>query len=94
MTVALANAFDITSPHPNPFAHQAEFTLTVQQAQPVTVALYDVMGRRVGTVFSGTVAAGTPQPITLRAYHLPSGRYLVRIEGQTFQATREVVVIR
>jgi hypothetical protein len=94
VAVSVESAFDITAPHPNPFATQATFSLAVQEAQPVHVVLYDVMGRRVRTVFEDSVTPGAPATITVDAGGLASGRYLLRIEGRSFAVTRDLSLVR
>ena len=59
-------------------------------AQAVTVEAYDVTGRRVATLFAGTVAAGELQSAELSG--VAPGVYLVRVTGRSGSATTPVVV--
>lgn len=74
----------------NPFRVQTTLTLTVEQAQAVRVTAYDVTGRRVATLFDGTLAAGTAHVLTLHGSGLPAGVYAVQAVGETFTASRSV----
>ncbi len=48
----------LSVPMPNPFRQRTRFAITLANAARVDVALFDAGGRRVATVFSGTMAAG------------------------------------
>ena len=74
----------------NPFRVQTTLTLTVDQTQALQVAAYDVTGRRVATLFDGTLGAGTAHVLTLHGSGLPAGVYAVRATGETFSVTRSV----
>ena len=45
------DTYRLTAPHPNPFNPQTQFTLSVNEAQHVTVEVYNLLGRRVVTPF-------------------------------------------
>ncbi len=89
-------SFALTAAYPNPFsaAQPAVLTLRVDEAQPVRVALYDVLGRQVRVLHDGPVAAGRDQRFAVDAGSLPSGVYVVRAEGATASATRSVLLVR
>ncbi len=84
----------LTDLAPNPTTGDARMTLSVDQAQPVRADLFDIAGRRVATVFSGTVSPGSPVALTVRRTSLPSAVYLVRVTGATFEASRRLVIMR
>ena len=66
----------------------------MQQAQEVRVGLYDVLGREVAVLFEGALEGGEVAEVTIEGGGLPSGLYLYRAEGETFQATRQVTLIK
>ena len=92
-TVRLAEAYRVTAPAPNPATSGATMRLAVREAQPVRVAVYDVLGREVRVVFDGPMSA--QQPTTLRIGEgLPAGQYFVRAVGERFSATERLTVVR
>jgi hypothetical protein len=93
VAVALGAPYAV-SIYPNPFATAASIDLTVREAQQVAVAVYDALGRRVATLFDGRLAAGQAQALRLPGAGLASGVYLVRVEGETFTATRRLALVR
>jgi hypothetical protein len=82
------------SAYPNPFRSAARIDVTAKEAQAVSVEVYDVLGRRVATLFDGEVAAGETEALRLDAQGLSSGVYLARVTGETFRATRRVTLVR
>ena len=91
----LRGPYRLSAAYPNPVARgRATLDLAVRETQQVTVALYDVLGRRVARVFDGEVAASTPQVVRVPAQGLASGVYFVRVTGERFRATRRVTVVR
>ena len=79
---------------PNPVRGNGTVQFAVQQAEPVTVSVYNMLGQRVETLYNGTPTPDQMQTVSLDTSTLSSGTYFVRIEGASFQKTRRVAVIR
>ena len=92
--VTLDEAYQLSSAYPNPVRSTSTLDLTVQQTQPITATVYDLLGRKVETLHSGDLAANTPTELRLNADGLSSGTYFVRVEGEAFTATRRLTVVR
>ncbi|MDX1439375.1 MAG: T9SS type A sorting domain-containing protein [Rubricoccaceae bacterium] len=90
----LPNEFELTAAYPNPFNPAANFTLRVGDAQRVSIALYDVLGRQVRSIFSGQMSAGERRVFTIDASSLPSGLYVYRAVGEGFSDSRSVVLAK
>ncbi|HHP7239799.1 T9SS type A sorting domain-containing protein, partial [Longibacter sp.] len=93
-TINLAGRYTISSMAPNPVSARGSATLQVADAQTVTAELYDLLGRRVQTVFDGPLTSQSPTELTVDAATLPSGVYFLRVRGDQFQATQRFVVVR
>ena len=85
--------FTLAPAYPNPFNSTTTLTLTLPQAQPVSVAAYDLLGREVALLHRGTLAAGTHR-LVFDATGLPGGVYVVRAEGRTASWTQVVTRAR
>ncbi len=96
VTLGVRGAAEVTAAYPNPLpaGQAARLTLTVADAQPVTVALYDATGRRVARLHEAPAAAGQPVTVRVPSQGLASGVYVVRVTGARFQASRRLVVVR
>ena len=78
---------------PNPAGAATTVRFTLDRAQAVRVALYDVLGREVSVIAAGTFGVGTTAaPVDTAA--LPSGVYVVRLQGDGATATQQISVVR
>jgi hypothetical protein len=95
LTVGLDAPYAVAAyPNPLPAGTAATVDVAVRTAQDVTVALYDVLGRRVRTLHDGPLPAQETTALRLAAGGLASGVYLVRVTGERFQTTRRVTIVR
>ncbi|MDX1531674.1 MAG: T9SS type A sorting domain-containing protein, partial [Rhodothermales bacterium] len=84
----------LSSAYPNPFRSAARLVLEVAEPQAVRAVVYDVTGREVARLYDGDLPAGTRHELALSGRDLAAGVYLVRVTGETFQATERVTVLR
>lgn len=94
INVPFEGAFELGGPQPNPTAGRAEIQLVVKEDQEVRVDLYDILGRRVRTVYDDQVSAERPVFQQINVRDLASGTYFLRAIGEEFDATRRLVRIR
>lgn len=87
-------AFVLSDVRPHPVRDGATFTLSVREAQDVTVEVFDLLGRRVKTLHDGVVAAGGQVDLQIDTAGMTSGMYLLRAVGEGHQVTRKVMVVR
>ncbi|MGB3542031.1 T9SS type A sorting domain-containing protein, partial [Rubrivirga sp.] len=78
---------------PNPTSGDATVRFSLDRAQDVRVALYDVLGRQVAVVAEGTFGTGE-STVVVATSELPSGVYVVRLEGEGVAATQQLSVVR
>ncbi|MEP0546036.1 MAG: T9SS type A sorting domain-containing protein [Rhodothermales bacterium] len=90
----LPDAIVLGGAYPNPFTSLSRFDVTVERAQSVRVEVFDVLGRRVGVLHEGTLAAQTPHTFEIDGQDLPSGMYLYRVTGETAVQTRSLVLLK
>jgi hypothetical protein len=83
---------------PNPIGSGAVLSYRLAARGPVLLELYDVAGRRVRTLFDGSVDVGEHSlsfaPVDQRGRRIPSGVYFVRMETPGFTQVRQVTVLR
>ncbi|NBC18349.1 MAG: T9SS type A sorting domain-containing protein [Bacteroidetes bacterium] len=92
--VGLPDTYVVDPVYPNPFNPQATLRFGVQQAQQVTVDLYDITGRQVDVLYQGTLSDGQFETVTIDGSDLSSGVYLVRVQGETFVETQNVTLMK
>jgi hypothetical protein len=92
-TDGLPTAFALAPPAPNPTEGSATVRYDVPRAADVTVAVYDLLGRRVAVLAEGPVAAGR-HLLRLDGARLAVGTYVVRMRAGAFVQARRVTVVR
>lgn len=85
---------ELSAVFPNPFNPQTQFTLSLAEEQHVTIAVFDLLGRRVTQLHEGRLTAGSVHRFTFEAGDLPSGLYLIRVVGETFNAVRSATLLK
>jgi photosystem II stability/assembly factor-like uncharacterized protein len=76
---------------PNPFASSTSIRFSVPESGPVSLRVFDLTGREVGTVVSGSYSPGT-YATSFSAESLPDGAYYYRLESDGQTAARMFVV--
>ena len=79
---------------PNPLRDESAIRIETDRFREVRVDLVDLLGRRVRTLFQGTVEAGGRRAVPVRPGGLPSGVYVVRVTAAGASASARVVVAR
>jgi hypothetical protein len=84
----LGSSFSV---YPNPFSDVATIEFSQAKAQNFSLELYDVTGRMVKRIASGTTEAGKRYRYQVESQYLPEGMYMVRLitgkSSQTFRLT-------
>jgi hypothetical protein len=91
---ATPTGFTLEDAYPNPFDQTTTVRFSVDEAQPVTLTLYDSVGRAVRTLYEGTPPAGALQTVVMDGSDLPSGVYTIRLEGESIAGTTRVVLLK
>ncbi len=83
----------LSSITPNPTDNGAVVSFDVPATGNVEVAVYDTAGRRVGTVYSGTLTAGRHE-LSVDTAGLRSGAYFVQASSNGTSASAPLVITR
>jgi hypothetical protein len=67
--------------------------IAIARQSYVDVAVFNILGRRVGTLASGTVPPGRHE-VLMDGLGLSSGVYIVRMEADAYAAARRIVLNR
>ncbi len=94
ITIRMSEAFTLSNISPNPVGNVGAMTLSVRDAQPVTVSLYNVLGQKVTTLMEASMSGQSTKTIRVDASRLSSGIYFVRVVGERFQGTQKITVVR
>ncbi|MFN2372764.1 MAG: family 10 glycosylhydrolase [Cyclonatronaceae bacterium] len=89
----LARSFELDQNYPNPFNPTTNIRFTLGEAGPVSITVYDLLGRVVAQPLNDSRPAGT-HTISFNASHLSSGVYLYRLESGSMQITKKMMLIK
>jgi hypothetical protein len=83
---------------PNPFRTETRIRFSLDGTHSVSLKVYDVQGRLVNTLFTGTRSRGAYEKqwtgVDRNGQALPSGVYFVVMNADRRQLTKKVVIIR
>jgi hypothetical protein len=86
-----ANAFTLGQNYPNPVSGGTKISYSLNERMPVSINVYDVLGREVGRIVNATQEVGT-YSVNFDASKLPSGSYtyILNAGGKTIEKTMTV----
>jgi hypothetical protein len=84
----------LKGPVPNPVRNRATLSFGVREADETTVALYNLLGQKVSTLYRGHPSPGQPETVELDASSLSSGTYLIRIRAGDHEKTSSVTIVQ
>jgi hypothetical protein len=78
----------------NPFRTSTQVQYSVRGDGPVQLVLYDIMGRKVKTVFEGSSSRQTSRTLTVDGSNLSSGLYFLRLKTERVTKTKRLTLTR
>jgi hypothetical protein len=84
-------AYTLYQSRPNPSDGTAVVAFDLPEAADVTLAVYDISGRKVATPLNGRLEAGEHEAVVSG---LAPGVYVYRLDAATFSAVRKMVVVK
>ncbi|NQV16033.1 N-acetylmuramoyl-L-alanine amidase [bacterium] len=85
--------FALLPNYPNPFNPWTSIPFTLAQKAEVRINIYDLKGKEIAHLISGTMEAG--QHVTRwNASQMASGMYLVKMEANDISITRKITVLK
>jgi len=89
----IANDFCLSQNYPNPFNPSTTISFVLSSKAFVTLAVFDLMGRKVADLASEELPAGT-YTRQWNAANLSSGIYFYRLEAGNFRVTHKLVLMK
>ncbi|MBD3277723.1 MAG: T9SS type A sorting domain-containing protein [Candidatus Aegiribacteria sp.] len=91
---SFAGTLSLEAPFPNPAAGRTSAAYSIPSAGRIELAVYDVTGRRVETLYKGASVGGSGSVDWEPAESLSSGLYFIRLDTQQGSATKQVMLLR
>jgi hypothetical protein len=89
----LPTAVALYQNYPNPFNAQTSIAFDLVNAGPVTLDVYDMVGRHIVTLVNSSMDAG-PHAVSFDAGRLPSGMYLYRLEAPGLVIQKKMLLLK
>lgn len=93
ITHGIPDEFDLYQNFPNPFNAQTTIRFTIPEATNGRVAVYDILGRKVDTIFSGDFEPRV-YSFSFDGSGLSTGIYFYRLETGLFTDVKRMVLLR
>jgi photosystem II stability/assembly factor-like uncharacterized protein len=77
---------------PNPASYSAKFLYSLPSESPISIAIYNVLGRVVATPLAGEMESAGQHETTFDTQGLPNGLYWCRLAGDGINQTAKVVI--
>jgi len=90
----MEGALHLSAPAPNPTSGRATLSFAVREGTEAEVALYDVLGQRVRTLYEGRPPGEEARRLTVETGTLSSGVYVVRLQAGGQTRTGRLTVVR
>jgi hypothetical protein len=74
--------FVLAPPYPNPFESNTTIKFHTSETQALRVDVYNVIGRKVASIFDGTIQGGVEHEFVFNSNGLPGGLYLIKATGK------------
>lgn len=87
----LLSDYSLSQNYPNPFNPVTSISYTIPVSGFVSLKVFNVLGREVGTVVSGMKSAGT-HTVSFNASSLSSGVYFYKLTAGNFTSTRKFIL--
>lgn len=86
-------ALSLAQNYPNPFVERTLIEYTVERPGPVTLTVYDVLGREVAVLVDDVMSAGRHR-VGFDAHNLASGVYVYRLSAGRRTHTKRMSLVR
>lgn len=90
----MEDALTLGPPAPNPVRNRATLSFVVMDAEVTTVALYNLLGQKVSTLYHGTPPPERSEILHIDTSTLSSGTYVIRMHTGNEQKTQRLTVVR
>ena len=86
--------YHISEAYPSPSPNQSAFTVSLSNQEDIQINLYDILGRNVRSIFTGTLQPNIVHQFVIDGNGLPSGTYIYRVTGANFAVSKYHILIK
>lgn len=85
--------FVVSEPFPNPFNPETQVQYSLPQKSDVTINVYDISGKLVDKIFSGSQSKGSYRA-RWNALNVPSGVYIIQVQAGQIALSKKCVLVK
>jgi hypothetical protein len=89
----LPSTFQLSQNYPNPFNPSTNIVYALDEAQNITLEVFNMNGQHVSTLFSGFQSSGRHQ-LLWNAEGLPTGSYILRLRSAKQSVLRRMMLVK
>ena len=89
----LASDFELCPNYPNPFNASTTISYSLPRQLQVTLDIYDILGRKVQTLYNGRQEAGE-HSLIWQANDFSSGTYFYKLTTDHFEGTQKMILLK
>ena len=89
----MPTVYSLSQNYPNPFNPTTTIKFGIPKAGDVSLAVYDILGRKVAELINGNLTAGY-HTVNFNATNLASGVYFYRIEAGDFVSVKKLMLLK
>jgi hypothetical protein len=94
-TRTMAHSFELSQNYPNPFNPSTQIRYSLQKSGMVSLKVYDIIGREVGSLVHAYQEAGSYNVTFNTAnFNLSTGIYFYRLQSGSFVAMNKMVLLK
>lgn len=87
------SSFSLSQNYPNPFNPMTTIRFETTGTTPVSIAIYDILGREIAVLVEETLNAGVHE-VRFDGSSLPSGTYFCRMVANGFAKTTKMILLK
>jgi hypothetical protein len=92
--VSIPKVFMLSQNYPNPFNPTTTIEFTLAEDSKVSLKVYDMLGREVGTLVNKELKAGVLHQVTFDASRLSAGMYLYRLQAGNNVQVKKLILLK
>jgi hypothetical protein len=94
----IPNTFSLSNAYPNPFNPTTNIKFSIAKSENINLVVFNVLGQKVKTLVNGAMKAGsytaTWDGRDDFGSHVASGIYFYRLESQSFNVTKKMILMK
>ena len=90
----LPNKIQLNQNYPNPFNASTKFTFEIPKQQNVTISIYNLQGKKVGTLLDDKIKSAGSHEIIFNASDYPSGLYFYKLSTGKKNIVKKMLLLK